>query len=98
MDGSGLLNILHLARMILLLVFYVFSLDFLKNVIFFQGQLAENKYLTQRNIFFRNLRFFMRANLKFSIVLVIIIFAETCLTLTPPIVDFFINDMGACIH
>ncbi|EBS5347790.1 hypothetical protein ACEK78_004741 [Escherichia coli] len=90
-DSGELFNVLHLARLILLLVLYIFSLDFLKNVIVVRGWLADNKYLMQRRYFFKCLKSFMRANLKFCVVLVLIIIAETCLILIPPLADFFIN-------
>lgn len=85
-DGE-LFNLLHLARMILLLVLYIVSLEYLKNVINVRGWLSDNKYLLQRRYFFVCLRKFMRENLKFCVVLVLIIFAETCLILIPPLAD-----------
>ncbi|ECT8107327.1 hypothetical protein BSD34_20530 [Salmonella enterica] len=83
-------NILHLARMILLLVLYLVSLEYLKHVINVRGWLSGNKYLMQRRYFFVYLRKFMRENLKFCVVLVLIIFAETCLILIPPLADFLL--------
>lgn len=41
-DSGELFNVLHLARLILLLVLYIFSLDFLKNVIVVRGWLITN--------------------------------------------------------
>lgn len=49
-DSGELFNVLHLARLMLLLVLYIFSLDFLKNVIVVRGWLADNKYLMQRRM------------------------------------------------
>lgn len=90
MCGDELSNILHLARMILLLVLYIVSLEYLKYVINVRGWLSDNKYLMQRRYFFVYLRKFMRENLKFCVVLVLIIFAETCLILIPPLADFLL--------
>lgn len=90
MCGDELSNILHLARMVLLLVIYIVSLGYLKNVINVRGWLSDNKYLMQRRYFFVYLRKFMRENLKFCVVLVLIIFAETCLILIPPLADFLL--------
>lgn len=96
-DSGELFNVLHLARLILLLVIYVFSLDFLKNVIVVRGWLADNKYLMQCRYFFKCLKSFMRANLKFCVVLVLIILVETCLILIPPLVDFInVDDCMCC--
>ncbi|WP_334413223.1 hypothetical protein [Escherichia coli] len=90
-DGGELFNILHMARMILLLVLYIFSLKYLKSVIVVRGLLSDNKYLMQRRYFFVCLKRFMSTNLKFCVVLVLIITAEICLIFIPALADFFIN-------
>ncbi|HFT1118056.1 TPA: hypothetical protein ACH27H_004684, partial [Escherichia coli] len=79
--------LLQLARMMLLFVLYAFCLNFIKNAIILQGWLASNERLMQRRCFFKRLRYFMRANLKFCVVLVILVFAETYLILTPPLIS-----------
>lgn len=73
--------------MMLLFVLYVFCLNFIKNAIILQGWLVGNKRLMQRRCFFRRLRYFMRVNLKFCVVLVILVFAETYLILTSSLIS-----------
>lgn len=76
-DSDELFNVLHLVRMILLLVVYIFSCEYLKRNCF--SWMANNKCLMQRRYFFVCLKRFMRTSLKLCVVLVLIIFAETCL-------------------
>lgn len=67
--------------MMLLFALYAFCLFSIKNAILLQKWLADNERLMQRRCFFRRLRCFMRANLKFCVVLVILVFVETYLIL-----------------
>lgn len=86
-DYSGLFNTLHI---VFLFVLYIGAIKYIKDSIILREFLVSNKYSVRRRYFFEVLRRYLRANLSYCVIVVIIISAYTCLMLIPLVTDFFL--------
>ena len=78
-DYSGLFNTLHI---VFLFVLYIGAIKYIKDSIILREFLVSNKYSVRRR--------YLRANLSYCVIVVIIISAYTCLMLIPLVTDFFL--------
>lgn len=86
-EYSDLFNTLH---MVFLFIIYICTIKYIKNAIILREFLLENKHSVRRQVFFEPLRNFLRTNLSYCIIIVLIISAYTCFMMIPLVTDFFL--------